>query len=103
MSSTEDIVGRIPDELREDTDPTYRLPRRLIDTSLELQLLETEGVVAATDTIDGWDWLRPTVIAGRRYDWWQHVDGRLRLAPSVIDALEEMWRPSTPSATPSAH
>lgn len=71
-----------------DPPPPLALPRRLIDANPALLAVEKQGGIIAAPPIDGWDWLRPTVIAGRRYDWWQHTDGRLRLAPSLLDALE---------------
>jgi hypothetical protein len=80
---------------------TLTLPRRLIDTLPDHEKLLTAGLVAVAPDIDGWSWLRPTVIAGKRYDWWQHETGHLRLAPSLLDALEGLWTGPTSSPAPS--
>lgn len=67
------------------------LPRALIDTLPNHAEMESAGVIAEAPSIDGWSWLRPTVLAGKPYDWWAHRDGRLRIAPSLLAELEETF------------
>jgi hypothetical protein len=73
ITPTETVVRRV------------MLPQALIDT---LPVEARQHFDPAPD-IDGWRWSAPTVIAGKRYDWWQHVDGRMRLAPSLLEELEK--------------
>jgi hypothetical protein len=64
------------------------LPRRLIEQIPGGAALVIQGRVTVAPKIDGWEWWLPTVIAGKRYDWWQHTtSGRMRLAPSALDAM----------------
>ncbi len=74
-----------------ETRPPLPLPRRLIDSIDGGNALLVAGVFSIAHPIDGWDWLRPTVIAGKRYDWWVHHDGRHRLAPSLLESLQEAF------------
>lgn len=68
------------------------LPRRLIDDLPNAEGLLAAGLIAQAPDIGEWSWLRPTVLAGKSYDWWQHRDGRLKIAPSLLSTLEEDLR-----------